>query len=105
MGVVFLCTSMHAWRPVFSPCSIQYSQASWYEYHPSTPSLERQGRTRGYSYQRDCNITYKVSRLSCRLIVFVLQDLQRLCVFLPEIYLSISIWYTTEIQTREVALE
>ena len=28
-------------------------QASWYEYHPSTPSLERQGRTRGHSYQRD----------------------------------------------------
>ena len=30
------------------------NQASWYEYHPSTPSGSDQGRMRGYSYQRDC---------------------------------------------------
>ena len=46
---------------------LSYPSQSWYEYHPSTPS--RQGRTGGYSYQRDCILSHGLDRIALANVV------------------------------------
>ena len=69
-------------------------QASWYEYHPSTPSgLERQGRTGGYSYQRDCFKSRHIfsGAPTCNFTVNVMISCPD-CAALPGVPLPLSFW-------------